>query len=162
MPTINKESKDLVTSLIETTEKEGSVDPFKNLELNSMNVITTAAFSRSFDSVKDPIFLKLSEVTEVTMMHVAIENDMPNFLPILSVYDYFFGKQAVQKSFVDKERNPMLRQLIKEAAVAEGPNIIKSFVEDGFDLSEDEKLAISGKYIYINIYIYKARTKKQP
>lgn len=145
-PSLERESRDLVSRFIESTEKNSSVNPLKHLELFSMNVIITAIFSKRFDSVEDPDFKKLDEMIAHVIKNCGLENDLPNFLPIVSVYNYFFGGQAEQRDFIQNKRNPFFRQLIRDAAVAEGPNVIKSLVEDGFKLSNDETLAITGTY----------------
>lgn len=114
-----------------------------------MNVMCNSTFGRSFDSIRDPEFVKLTHIVDVTMNHCALENDLTNFLPILSVYDYFFGNQSEQKSFIKNERNPFFRQLVKEAQQAEVPNVVKSLVEDGFVLTDDETMVFTSKlYMY--------------
>lgn len=145
-PSLERESRDLVSRFIESTEKNGSVNPLKHLELFSMNVIITAIFSKRFDSVEDADFKKLDAMVAHVIKNCGLENDLPNFLPIVSIYHYFFGGQAEQRDFIKNKRNPFFRQLIRDAAVAEGPNVIKSLVEDGFKLSNDETLAITGMH----------------
>lgn len=145
-PSLERESADLVTRFIESTEKEGSINPFHHLTLFSMNVITTALFSKRFDSVHNPNFITLTSIIEQAMKNLGLDNDLSNFLPIISLYDYFFGTQVEQKSFIKNERNPFFRKLIQNATTAEGPNVIKSFAEDGFTLSNDDMLVITCKY----------------
>lgn len=145
-PSLERESADLVTRFIESTEKEGSINPFHHLTLFSMNVITTALFSKRFDSVHNPNFITLTSIIEQAMKNLGLDNDLSNFLPIISLYDYFFGTQVEQKSFIKNERNPFFRKLIQNATMAEGPNVIKSFAEDGFTLSNDDMLVITCKY----------------
>ncbi|KAI9274024.1 cytochrome P450 [Helicostylum pulchrum] len=146
-PSLERESRDLVSRFIESTEKNGSVNPLKHLELFSMNVIITAIFSKRFDSVEDADFKKLDAMVAHVIKNCGLENDLPNFLPIVSIYHYFFGGQAEQRDFIKNKRNPFFRQLIRDAAVAEGPNVIKSLVEDGFKLSNDETLAITADLV---------------
>lgn len=145
IPSINKEAKDLVTRFIESTEKEGGVDPFKHLELNSLNVITETCFSKRFNSVEDPEFIKLSSIVETTMLYCGAENDLANFLPIVSIYDYFFGNHAEKKNFNLNERNPHLRRMVKEATYAKGPNVIKALEDGGFKLTDEELMALACK-----------------
>ncbi|KAI9265520.1 cytochrome P450 [Helicostylum pulchrum] len=144
MPTIHREAKDLVARLLESSRKNGSVDPFVDFKLYSMNVIATTIFCKRYDTVTNPEFIKLTKVTEQTNINCAVENDLSNFLPIVSLYDYFFGKHAAQRRYVESERNPFLRRLIEEARKEEGPNMIKSFAEDGFELTKDQELGIIG------------------
>ncbi|RCH77497.1 hypothetical protein CU098_003660, partial [Rhizopus stolonifer] len=53
---IKEESANLVTRLLETTEKEGSVDPLKDLQFSALNVILDAVFGKRFTSVDDDEF----------------------------------------------------------------------------------------------------------
>ncbi|KAI8090417.1 cytochrome P450 [Thamnidium elegans] len=147
MPLIQQESKELVNRLIESSESEGSVNPFVDLELNSMNIMFKSTFGRRFDSIQHPEFVKLTQIIEATMKHCALENDLANFLPIVSVFDYFFGSQSEQKDFIKNERNPFFRRLVKEAEQAEGPNVVKSLVEDGFALTDDETMVLTSDLI---------------
>lgn len=112
-----------------------------------MNVIFMAGFGRRFESVNDPEFVKLSEMVEYGMKLAGLENDLANFLPIISIVDYFAGTQLKMKQFVKTKRDPVYKQLIEEAATREGPNLVKSLAEDGFDLSDDEKIVFMCMYI---------------
>lgn len=76
----------------------------------------------------------------------SLDNDLPNFLPALSVVDYFIGTQVKMKNFTNNERNPVYRELIKEAFNKEGPNVIKSLGENGFVMDEEEMLVFMCKY----------------
>ncbi|KAG2196313.1 hypothetical protein INT47_009308 [Mucor saturninus] len=143
MDSIIEESENLVTRFIETTEKEGATDPFKHLELNSLNVVFSATFGRKFDSVHDKEFINLSTMIETSMKFAGLENDLANFLPVVSVIDYFAGTQAKQKSFIKNRRNPVYRKLIEEARASTSPNVIKSLKENGFNLSEDDTLVFT-------------------
>lgn len=95
-----------------------------------MNIMFKTTFGRRFDSIQHPEFLKMTEIIETTMQYCALENDLANFLPIVSVFDYFFDSQSEQKDFIKNERNPFFRRSIKEAKQAKEPNVVKSLVED--------------------------------
>lgn len=147
MDSIQKEATDLVSRLIETTEKEGSADPFKFLELNSMNVIFSVCFGRKFDSATDPEFHKISTMIETSMKFAGLDNDLASFLPAISIIDYFAGKQATQRKFLKNEFHPTFVNIIKEARISEGPNVVKSLVENGFTLSEEDTVVFMSKII---------------
>lgn len=147
MDSIIEESENLVSRFIETTEKEGAANPFKHLELNSLNVVFSAAFGRKFDSVHDKEFINLSTMIETSMKFAGLENDLANFLPVVSIIDYFAGTQAKQMSFIKNERDPAYRKLIAEARTSKNPNVIKSLKENGFNLSEDETLVFTSKFV---------------
>jgi hypothetical protein len=147
MESIQKEACDLVSRLIASTEKEGSIDPIKFLELNSLNVIFNLGFGRKFDSVDDPEFKEITEIIELGMKYSGLENDMATFLPVFSIVDYFSSSQATMRNFVKNIRNPAFRKLIREASKKEGPNLIKSLDNEGYDMTEDEKVVFMSKYL---------------
>jgi GTP-binding protein EngB required for normal cell division len=147
MGSIHKESQDLVSRLIESSQKEGATNPLKYFELNSMNVISLACFGRKFDAVDDPEFIDLSDMVETSIKYAGIENDLANFLPLVSVFDYFAGTQVKMKRFIKKHRDPMYLRLIKEAKVREGPNVVKSLKANGFDFTDDENIVFICKFI---------------
>ncbi|KAG2204138.1 hypothetical protein INT47_011621 [Mucor saturninus] len=136
---IQSEAAALVDRLIEYSKKENGVDPTVHLHLNSMNTICRAAFGKHY-SFDDPEFKTMSHVMERSMAFGALEQDLPNFLPILTVVDYFTGKHAMMKDFINSERNPLYRKLIAEALETPGPNFVKSL--DEFTFSEEERLVI--------------------
>jgi hypothetical protein len=105
-----------------------------------MNVVFNIGFGGRFDSIDDPEFKELSELVETTIQYAGLENDLANFLPIVSVFDYFNGSEIKMKSYMKNERDPLFRRLLHQAALKEGPNLVKSLDEDGHDMSEDEKI----------------------
>lgn len=139
MDSICEESARLVDGFIKSTEKHGSTNPTKYLELNSMNVMFATGYGRKFDSVEDPEFIDLSDIVETSLKFAGLENDMANFLPIASVFDYVAGTQSKMAKFAQTRLDPVFRKLIKAATEAEGPNLVKSLKEeDGSELSDDE------------------------
>ncbi|KAF1806535.1 cytochrome P450 [Mucor lusitanicus] len=147
MQSIRKESSDFVNRLIHTTETKGSVDPLRYLELFTLNVIFNSGFGRRFDNVDDPEFRSLAHMVEYTMKLASLDNDLPNFLPALSIVDYFIGTQVKMKNFINNERNPVYSKLIKEAFHKEGPNVVKSLGENGFVLDDEEMLVFMSDLI---------------
>ncbi|KAI9487029.1 MAG: cytochrome P450 [Benjaminiella poitrasii] len=140
MEFIQQESDYLASQLMKVTEKEGSVNPFKLLELYSLNVMLKAGFGKRFDDASDPEFIHLADTVEMAMKLAGVENDLPNFLPILSIIDYFAGTQVKMKRFIKTKRDPTYRLLIKEAMLAGGDNIVKSLDADGYAMTEEEKI----------------------
>jgi hypothetical protein len=84
-------------------------------------------------------------MTETSEKYSALKNYMARFLPIISIVDYFAGTQIKMKKFIKNERNPIYTKLIKKARASEGVNIVKSLVENGFNVSEEETLVFVGK-----------------
>ncbi|CEP19556.1 hypothetical protein [Parasitella parasitica] len=144
---IHQETSDLVDRLLESTEKNGFTDPYKFNELCFLNVVFNVAFGRRFESVDDPEFLHVINMIETSMKFLSLEKDKPNFLPIVSIIDYFAGTEAKMKHFTDTVRNPAFERFIKEALEKEGPNVVKSLQEDGFDLPDEDRLVLLGDII---------------
>ncbi|KAI8367441.1 cytochrome P450 [Choanephora cucurbitarum] len=138
MNNVEEESVDFAKRLIGATEQNGSIDPIKFLELNSMNVIFQALFGRKFDSIQDPEFCKLSEMVERSAGYAGLDQDLPNFLPILSLFKSVFNKTKQWARYVNEERDPAFKKLIEEAYEQEGPNVVKML--DEFDMDLEEKI----------------------
>lgn len=80
---------------------------------------------------------------EFNIKNSAWENDLSNFLPILSVYEYFFGTLAEQKTFIRDERDPFFTRVVEDSDIIERPNVLKSLAEAGFDLSFNENFVLA-------------------
>lgn len=143
MKSIKQESYDLVSRFIESSETEGSTDPLKYLELNSMNVMFMACFGRKFNDIEDPEFNHLTSIIEKNMRYAAVENDLGNFFPKLSFVNKFVGTHAEQEKYIKTERDPLYRRFVREALAREGPNVVKSLEENGYNFTEDDKLVLT-------------------
>ncbi|CAO3656437.1 unnamed protein product [Mucor hiemalis] len=138
MDSIHEKADTLVSQLIESTDGGQGVTPRMNLELYSLNVIASACFGKKYESIHDPQFIKLAELIVESMKYAGLENDLPNFLPAFAIFDYFAGTQEKMKQFIKTRRDPMCKELIEFAMEQEGPNVVKSFQENGFNLSQDD------------------------
>ncbi|CAO3637352.1 unnamed protein product [Mucor hiemalis] len=143
MGSIKHESVKLISRLMEDSKAEGGVDPIKSLELNSLNVIFSACFGKKYDSVNDPEFVAVSRLIEKGIKLAGVENDLATFLPAFSFVDYLAGSQVKMREFLDVEREPIMRGLVREAALREGPNVIKSLQEEAFQFTEDEVMILA-------------------
>lgn len=136
---IKVETTALVERLITSSAaSKGGVDSFKHLHLNSMNIVFSSAFGKQYKGIDDPEFDELSDVINELISLGSLESDLANFLPIFSLLDYFLGKRAYIMDFFDNKRNPLYRNLIREASNKEGNNLVKLL--DEFELTEDDKL----------------------
>lgn len=149
LDSIYHETSDLVTRLLESTEKNGYTDPYKHNELCFLNVAFKTAYGKRFDAVDDPEFLHIIGMIETSMKFLALEKDLPNFLPLIAILDYFTGTQAKMKHFTNTIRNPSFTKFAEDALLRDGPNIVKSLKEDGFDLPDEDVLVLLGRvYTY--------------
>lgn len=148
MSLIEEEATKLVDRLIAYSEAENGVNPNKHLHLNSLNIVFTVGFGKRYACIEDPQFFHLSECIERTMSLGSLENDLASFIPAYSIVDYFAGSETVMRNFIENERNPIYRELMKEGLTREGPNVVKSLEE--FDITADEKLVIMCKKVVVN------------
>lgn len=87
---MRQEAKNLVTRLIQSTESNGSVDPSQSLKLFALNVMFQITCGKKFDSTTHPDYKQFQKIIEHNIKNGGCESDTSNFLPIFSVYDYFF------------------------------------------------------------------------
>jgi hypothetical protein len=144
LDTIHSESNNLVDSLIACTENENSVNPIEYLELNSLNIISTASFGRRFESIHDPKYKEIASMVKTSLKLAGLEDDWDNYMPALSMLGPFIGMQAKMRRFI-QWRNPFVLQLVKEATAKEGTNLVKTLQENGSDLSEEETIVLMCK-----------------
>lgn len=142
MDSIHEKADTLVSQLIESSKMSQGITPRMHLELYSLNVIAGACFGKKFESIHDPQFEELAELIVASMKYAGLENDLPNFLPAFAIFDYFAGTQEKMRQFVKTRRDPICKELIEFALQKEGPNVVKSFKENGFDLSEEDLIVM--------------------
>jgi hypothetical protein len=57
------------------------------------------------------------------------------------------------KGYIDNIRDPLIKKMIKEAQVKDGPNVMKALSDKQFDFDEDDKVVIMSKN-YIIIFLF--------
>lgn len=148
---MRQEAVHLAHRLIQETLSNGGdgVAPLKHLELCAMNTILCIAFGkRRFESVEEREFKEVSVVVETIMEMAATVNDFSSFVPSLSFIDAIFGSEAKMRKFIQTQRDPVLKKLIKNAQEnkeSNGENFVKTLDESDFNLEEDELLVLMCK-----------------
>lgn len=143
---IISETEYLINRLLETATENGSIDPMKNFELVSTNIIYSSCFRSRFASITDPKFHALSELGKRNMVLGGFQNDLPLSL---SFVDKFIGTEAKMRHHIDTKRDSVYRELIKEARLTEEPNLVKSIDKSQFDMTDDELLVFTCKWILV-------------
>ncbi|CAO3635109.1 unnamed protein product [Mucor fragilis] len=141
---IISETEYLINRLLETATENGSIDPMKNFELVSTNIIYSSCFRSRFASITDPKFHALSELGKRNMVLGGFQNDLPLSL---SFVDKFIGTEAKMRHHIDTKRDSVYRELIKEARLTEEPNLVKSIDKSQFDMTDDELLVFTFDFI---------------
>jgi hypothetical protein len=136
---IESEASALVEHLVDETQREGSVDPRKNIVLNTMNVICHVSVGKKFESTEDPIYKQIMFMVEQGLYFTGFAFDLPNFFPFLSIFYKNFGIEKQMSDFIDNVRDPLMTKLIREAKInKDAPNIIRS-IEEEFGLDDEEQ-----------------------
>lgn len=147
MGSIEQEASELTDRLIEASKSQNGVNPYKELQLYTMNTIFLICFGKKFKSTQEPDFQLATDLIEKGMKFSGMEYDLATYLPIFSIYDYFFtGNRSEMKKVVKEGRDPFYRRMLK-AASDEGSrhNLVKNFKENGFNLSEEEMMVTTSK-----------------
>jgi hypothetical protein len=152
MEKIEFESSDLIERLLKTTEKDGSVDPVPDLQMNSLNVISHITVGKRYNSKNDPEFVSICKMYKKAVKLTAFEIDIPHFLPALSFVKYIYDAEKMFKDFVYKERDPILHKLIEEATVSSEINIMKALDLEAFNITPIEKLVILCIVVYPSFF----------
>ncbi|CEP19492.1 hypothetical protein [Parasitella parasitica] len=143
LPSIRRESLNLAQRLLDYTERDGGVDPFKHVELNFINVILGHGFGKTYDCVEDEEFIEVSQIVEDSIRYLAIELDITNFLPQFTKYGFLVDRKLQEIQELHRiKRNTIFKQYIEETEHKEGPNFVKALNESGYTLDLDEKLVV--------------------
>ncbi|KAG2225247.1 hypothetical protein INT45_001470, partial [Circinella minor] len=112
---LEPEADALVQNLLDASIKhdQHQVDIIEPLQLASMNIILCIGFGKRASSTSDSLFQAVMTNLEKTIEHANMVRDMRTFLPAFSIFDYLF--RPGMKNFIEKDTNPLYRQLINEA-----------------------------------------------
>lgn len=127
---------------MKTTESDGSVNPSPDLKMTTFNVISHVTIGKRYDSKDDPQLMTICRVIQNAIKLASIDSDIPHFLPILSFLKYIYDPEKKFKDFVNKERNPIMNELIAEATVSSDINAMKALDSEEYNLSPIDKLVI--------------------
>lgn len=92
----------------------------------------------------DHEYKKMSGLARDSLLLAGLKNNICDFLPVVSIINFFTGRESKMKDFIEKKRNPIFREYIKQARLREGPNMIKTLDKNGSRLSEDEMIVLMG------------------
>ena len=103
----------LIENLLNTTDKDGSVNVTPHLQFTSVNVIIATCFGKRAETRDDQIFKDLIEIVDEASFRASAPEELSSYLPIWSILDFAFQKKKQMHGFVEK-RNPAFQRLIKE------------------------------------------------
>ncbi|KAL0097279.1 cytochrome P450 [Phycomyces blakesleeanus] len=149
-----------VDRLISVSKKDGSVVPFPHFQLASFGVIIKLAVGKSVKSLDDPVFTKLLEMSDKTMMYGGIVGDLGSFLPALKWINMF---SSVHKDMVKmvESRDKNIAKLVNEAiegeneCLAQQMNILKAeygLVDQDINVLFSDMITAGGDTIAVALY----------
>ncbi|KAI8100206.1 cytochrome P450 [Halteromyces radiatus] len=134
----------LVEQLLSRSQLYGQVDPSTYLQNAAMNVILTTCFATRINSPESQLFKDIMEHMHGGLKMVGIENDLGQFLPIMSALDVILGKEKVYSDYVGKCRDPLLVRLIEEALSSGKDSMMKTLValKEEYGLNDKDIIVI--------------------
>ncbi|KAI9263718.1 cytochrome P450 [Sporodiniella umbellata] len=125
----NFEADELVNRLSKAAEKGEAINPVHDLKLASTNIVFHVAFGRRIDSVDDPLYKDVINITYESVLFGGATGDLGTFFPLLS---YLNGPLGLDKAAEDwnKKRDKVYKRLINDAIQSDGPSLAKDLLKE--------------------------------
>ncbi|KAI9262142.1 cytochrome P450, partial [Phascolomyces articulosus] len=120
---------DQVDRLVDTLAHGDNVNPADPIFRMALNFVLITCFGKS-TSKEDALYLELSAVLKRANSFTGIRNNFTTYLPAFSFLDAAFLKtEDHYKEFIEKERNPLYKRLIKETLETGEECVVKSLTD---------------------------------
>lgn len=144
---IEYEADTLLERLVSASKEDGGINPFKTLQLASLNVILSTCFARRADSVDDPLFRDIVHYVDEHVGFAGLENDLPSFLPIFHWLEKFGSQARNKKQKSDRlleTRNRLFRYLVQQARKTDQNCFVKTLdnIKAEHELDDDDIMVI--------------------
>jgi hypothetical protein len=136
-----------IDKMVERLIQDGDTDIYSILELNATNIVCSVLIGTTFKSTSDPDFIRMAINIEEGARLAGVDMDIPLFLPILKPLNHILGLEKEMAHFIKVMSEPFVNRLISNAAVSDGPNMIKELKEDRYDFTDREMFLIIRKDI---------------
>ncbi|KAI9260687.1 cytochrome P450, partial [Phascolomyces articulosus] len=107
-----------------------SINPLRPLMRVSLNFILLTFFSIRTTSTDDPVYKKSIHIIHTTMSLTCTMQFAPLFIPVLKVFDSFFGNKRKSLDFLQNTCKPFYESLIEEGLDADSNNMVKLLNEE--------------------------------
>lgn len=136
------EADSFIERIAQDSEKEAYINPYENLQLCSLNIITTTCLAIRFDSIKDPIFQKIAKFVHGSMIYAGIAGDIGSFFPSLAWLDTVTRKEREMQKFVYEYRDKVYEKLVSNALNGDAECLVKNLYQimEEMKLDEDDIL----------------------
>ncbi|ORZ01290.1 cytochrome P450 [Syncephalastrum racemosum] len=141
---LRDEADKLVDNLLDATATQNRVDPFKLLQLASLNVIMVTCFARRISSLEDEMFHTLIGLTDGFIKFAGITGDTGSFFPILRAWDLLSSKERMLKKFIREYRDEPFANLVRDALVSDQECLTKDIydMKDNYNLDEKDVMIL--------------------
>ncbi|KAI7864069.1 hypothetical protein BDF14DRAFT_1272458 [Spinellus fusiger] len=99
--------------------KDGSTGeglcPSKDIALMSLNTVLKVCFGNRISSKDDPLFMDIINIINQSMLFGGLGENIDTFIPALRFITYFKGNDKKGRYLMENVRNPLYRELIKQA-----------------------------------------------
>jgi hypothetical protein len=136
------EADDCIQRIVDASERDGSVNPYKDLQLCSMNFITQMCFATSAEDTSEPLFKQMIHFVDRGLIYAGIAGDLSSFLPSLGLLDVVTRKEKEMQDFISHYRDKLFRELIDKALNGDAECVIKTAYEEKerWNLDDDDIL----------------------
>ncbi|KAI9251494.1 cytochrome P450 [Phascolomyces articulosus] len=134
------EATRVVDLLLQDTATLGKINIAKYMQFCPLNVILQMCFGIHVTTVEDPLFQVMVDTVDTTVLWGSPKDDMTNFLPLFTKVFNMIMLRGINPSkkryedFIYQKRDPLFRQLIKEALESGDSN--DCFVKELYKIKE--------------------------
>ncbi|OAD05122.1 CYP5206 protein [Mucor lusitanicus CBS 277.49] len=143
------EADSFIERIAQDNENAPYINPYENLQLCSLNIITTTCLAIRFDTIEDPIFQKIAKFVHGSMIYAGMAGDMGSFFPTLAWLDTLMRKEKEMQSFVHNYRDVVYEKLVSNALNGDAECLVKNLYQmmDEMNLDEDDILVFMSDFI---------------
>jgi hypothetical protein len=141
---------------VEISERDGSVNPYYDLQLCSMNFILQTCFATRLESTNEFLFQEMIQYMDRGVIYGSIAYDLGSYISGLSWLDSMIRKEKEMQDFVSRYRDKPFEHWINHALNGDADCLIKTAYTmiEHLDLDEDDILVFMS-----NIHLFKNGTK---
>lgn len=129
----------LIERLEETNKRDTYFNPYEELQLCSLNIITTTCLARRFENTNDPIFRKINKFLHGSMIYAGVAGDVGSFIPSLSWLDVVTRKEKEMVDFVKNYRDDVYTKLVNDALDGDAECLVKNLYQMMDDQAQDDE-----------------------
>ena len=155
---LEAESNNLMDRLRDMSGDGKAFDCYQHLSLESLNFVLRVTAATRLESVEDPTFQSISNLSHYTLIYSGVSGDLVSYTPSLAWIDRLKGTREKMQAFINNQRDPIILKLIEEAMKKEDDSLIKELYEmkEKGALDEDDIYVFMSKCVHSFYHTLKA------